>query len=138
MSKKTYQGGCHCGKVRYEVDLDLQAGSSQCNCSICHKTGAWGMNVDPSAFRLLAGEEDLSDYQFASRSGHHLFCKHCGVRSFGRFNVPQMGGPKVSINLRCLEGADLDGIPIRYFNGKENDWSAAMRPPVTAPAFTLT
>ena len=123
---KTYFGGCHCGKVRYRVDVDLSAGSNTCNCSICTKNGNRGTIVKPSAFELLSGEEHLTDYQFNTKSVHHLFCKHCGIRSFGRSNIPQIGGEIVSVNINCLEGLsdeELAAIPIIRFNGRDDDWS---------------
>jgi hypothetical protein len=123
--RKTHAGSCHCGAVRFETDLDLAAGTSKCNCSICRKQRAWSATVKPDAFRLLAGEADLSDYQFGSKQAHHLFCKHCGVRTFGRGHVPEIGGDYVAINVACLDDvpdAELAALPVRFLNGRDNDW----------------
>jgi hypothetical protein len=128
--KKTYAGSCHCGAVRFEVDLDLATRTTKCNCSICSKTRAWSAIVKPAAFRLLQGEDALSDYQFGSKSGHHLFCKQCGVRPFGRGYVEQIGGDFVSINLGALDTAsddELASAPVQFMNGRDNDWFNAPR-----------
>lgn len=123
--KRTYHGSCHCGRVRYEADIDPEAGTSRCNCSICTKQRAWNTTVKPQDFRLLAGKDDLADYQFGSKQGHHRFCKICGIAAFGEGYVEAIGGAFVSINVACLDDLtpeELARLPIRYMDGRHDNW----------------
>jgi hypothetical protein len=111
--------------VQYEADIDLAQGAGKCDCSICTKTRNWSALIKPDAFRLISGEDALSDYRFGSKQGAHLFCRHCGVRSFERGHVKEIGGDYVSVKLACLDGLDpreLAEVPVRYTNGRDNKW----------------
>jgi hypothetical protein len=126
--QKTYHGSCHCGAVRFEADLDLAQGTGRCNCSICTKARQWGVVARPEAFRLIAGEDALCDYQFGGRSMHHLFCRHCGVRPFGKGNLEVMGGEFYFVNVFCLddvEPIELIDAPLHFADGRHDNWRAA-------------
>jgi hypothetical protein len=110
---QTHTGRCHCGAVRFEIDTDFPE-LTRCDCSICRKKNALMVKVHESAFRLLAGEDALTDYQFHTHTAHHYFCKVCGIYPFHRKRVtPDYYG----INVYCLDDFDPDGIPVRMTVG---------------------
>jgi hypothetical protein len=109
-------GGCHCQKVRYEVNIAADAAMG-CNCSMCSKKGTLFSFVEPSAFTLKSGEDNLTDYQFNKHNIHHLFCKSCGVTSFAR-GTKRDGSPMIAINVRCLDGFDLDAVTVKMVDGR--------------------
>lgn len=113
---KLHTGGCHCGKVRYEVTAAIDSVAS-CNCSMCSRKGTLFTFVPATAFKLLSGEGELTDYLFNKRHIHHLFCKTCGVTSFARGAMPD-GTEMIAINARCLDDVDLDAVPLKKFDGK--------------------
>jgi hypothetical protein len=124
---KTFHGSCHCGAVRFECDLDLANGTSKCNCSVCRKGRFWKAIVMANAFRLRQGTDALSEYQFGGHVIHHLFCRHCGIKPFGHANVAELGGEFYAVNLACLDASDeeLASAPVRYEDGRNNDWQSA-------------
>ena len=116
MPTTTHHGSCHCGAVRYRVDIDLSRPVTQCNCSICSRTGALLSFVPADSFKLEKGEEVLTDYQFGRKNIHHYFCRVCGVRSFARGQGPK--GPMAAINTRCLEEVEATTLPVQQFDGR--------------------
>ena len=116
---KSYQGGCHCGKVRYQAKVDLESPVISCNCSMCGRSGTMLTFVPASQFTLLSGEDSLTDYQFNKNVIHHLFCKVCGVKSFAR-GKNKDGSDMVAINARCLDGVDLQSLKVHQFDGKSS------------------
>jgi hypothetical protein len=112
----THTGGCHCGKVRYEVTTDLGAPVMACNCSMCSKKGTLLSFVPSGDFKLLQGEDALTKYQFNKKVIDHLFCSTCGVTSFARGKKPD-GTPMIAINNRCIDGVDVEKLQIKHYDG---------------------
>jgi hypothetical protein len=115
-------GGCHCGAVRFAVDLPPAIEAQTCNCSMCEKVGFVHVIVPQSRFRLTAGEDRLSRYRFNTGLAEHLFCSVCGVKSFYR---PRSNPDGWSVNARCLDDADGLDIRIEAFDGKNWEANAA-------------
>ncbi len=113
---KTYTGGCHCGKVRYEATTDLGQVLS-CNCSICTTRGLLLSFVPAGQFSLASGEDALTDYQFNRKAIHHLFCSACGVESFARGTAPS-GAEMVALNVRCLDSVEISELTLTPFDGR--------------------
>jgi hypothetical protein len=127
LEPKNHQGSCHCGKVRFEVDVDATAGT-MCNCSVCTKLGAVSTLVKPAAFRLLEGEASLGAYEWGAKISRRFFCWECGVYCFGRGHLEEVGGDYVSVHLNCLDGIELTDVSLSYWDGRHDSWQAGPRP----------
>jgi hypothetical protein len=128
----TYRGSCRCGAIRFEADLDLSQGTTRCNCSFCFKSGWWGFLTRPESFRLLAGEDHIVKLG-TSPAAERPRCRACGIDPFGHGVVPELGGEYYSINVRCLDGIDLDGVLVRYLDGKHDTWAELAAIPYRDP-----
>jgi len=117
---KTYTGGCHCGKVRFEVDAAEEIVVSDCNCSICRMLGYLHLIVSKESFRLLKGDDDLTTYTFNTEVAQHYFCSDCGIKSF---YIPRSHPDAVSANARCLDEADMIEMKVEPFDGA--NWEVA-------------
>ena len=117
---QSYEGSCHCGRVRFRVQADLGL-ASVCNCSMYTKKGFVHLIVAPEQFELLAGAGDLTAYEFNTRVAKHRFCSHCGVHPF---YTPRSDPDKVDVNARCLEGVDVDTLEPHRFDGQ--NWEQAI------------
>lgn len=113
---QTYSGGCQCGKVRYEVDLELGEVIS-CNCSRCGRLGVLLAFAPISQFRLKSGEDDVTRYEFNKHLIHHYFCSTCGIQSFARGKKPD-GSELAAINVRCLDGVEVDSLKVKKVDGR--------------------
>jgi hypothetical protein len=117
----TYSGSCHCGKVRFRVTAELSH-VTNCNCSVCTKKGFVHLIVEPEQFELISGAEELTSYRFNTGVAEHKFCRHCGIHPF---YTPRSDPTKVDVNVRCLDGIDLERLTYHVFDGR--NWEQAIR-----------
>lgn len=119
---QTHPGGCHCGRVRFEVDAPGTLEVLDCTCSICRKTGFLHLIVPASRFRLLQGAEALTEYRFNTGTARHLFCRHCGIKSF---YVPRSHPDGVDVNARCLDEAARLAMRVQVFDDDDREAATA-------------
>jgi hypothetical protein len=111
----THAGGCHCGRVRFTAQAPAELTVVQCNCSICSKAGYLHLIVPAARFRLLRGADSLRDYQFNTRTAHHLFCTTCGIKSY---YVPRSHPDGYSVNARCLDQGTVTMLRVTEVDGR--------------------
>ena len=111
----THTGGCHCGRVRFEVDAPAILEADECDCSICQKSGYLHLLVAADCFRLLQGEDALQTYTFNTGIAKHYFCRHCGIKSF---YIPRSHPHGVSVNARCVDRDSVESLEVTPFDGQ--------------------
>lgn len=111
-----YKGSCHCGKVAFEVEGEIK-GVMACNCSICQRKGTLMWFVPRDKLRLLTPEQAAATYTFNKHLIKHRFCTVCGIHPYGEGTDPK-GNAMAAVNVRCLEGVDLEAIPVQHYDGR--------------------
>jgi len=109
-------GGCHCGRVRFEVLAPEALEVSECNCSMCSKSGYLHLLVPADRFKLISGVEVLTIYVFNTKTAKHLFCSVCGIKSF---YVPRSHPDGFSVNAQCLDRRGELALSVSQVNGRE-------------------
>jgi hypothetical protein len=115
---QTCKGGCHCGRISFEIEIPVDVTVHRCSCSICQQCGFLHLIVTKNRFKLLSGKDDLTEYRFHTGVARHLFCGHCGIKSF---YVPRSHPDSFSVNLNCLDLPDAVQVTIEDFDGR--NWS---------------
>lgn len=116
----THRGGCHCGAIRFEVVAPPELELHECNCSICSLNGFLHLIVPRDRFRLIRGQDSLSEYRFNTGVARHLFCRTCGIKSF---YVPRSNPEGYSVNFRCLDRENIRSFRVLPFDGQ--NWEAS-------------
>ena len=111
----THKGGCHCGRVRFEVDAPAELHIDDCNCSMCARTGFLHLIVPADRFRITQGRDALTEYTFNTGVARHLFCSHCGIKAF---YVPRSHPDGWSVNARCIDAGTVTGMRINAIDGR--------------------
>ncbi len=110
-----HRGGCHCGRVRFEIDAPADIAATQCNCSICRMTGFLHLFVRRDNFRLQSGGDAIETYTFNTGVAQHYFCRRCGIKSY---YVPRSHPDGISVNVNCLEADTINSLSVAPFDGR--------------------
>lgn len=124
----THKGGCHCGRVKFEVDAPADIVATECNCSICSMTGFLHLIVGQNDFRLLQGADDIETYAFNTGVARHIFCRYCGVKSY---YVPRSHPNGISVNINCLQPGTIASITSEPFDGRNWEKNISQLSPIS-------
>ena len=128
MTDVTHKGGCHCGRVRFEVDAPPSISATRCNCSICSMTGFVHLIVSRDRFRLLDGDDAIETYSFNTGVAQHYFCRYCGVKSY---YIPRSHPDGISVNVNCLRWDTIESVQISTFDGRNWERNISQLSPIS-------
>ena len=128
MSTIVHRGGCHCGRVEFEVDAPADVVATRCNCTICSMTGFLHLIVSQASFRLLSGEDAITTYTFNTGVAQHHFCSICGVKSY---YVPRSHPDGISVNVNCLQQETITSLTIEPFDGRNWEQNISQLSPIS-------
>ena len=97
----TVAGGCHCGAVRFSVDLPEGWLPHLCDCSLCGMKGSVLIDLPLDALEVTEGEEHLTLYTCNTGVAKHRFCSTCGIHPFHQLRSDPT---KFGVNAVCLDG----------------------------------
>ena len=123
-----HKGGCHCGRVEFEVSAPADIQATQCKWSICSMTGFLHLIVKREAFRLIRGQDDIATYTFNTGVAQHHFCRHCGVKSW---YVPRSHPDGVSVNVNCLRPDTIASVTVESFDGRNWEQNISQLSPIS-------
>lgn len=124
----THKGGCHCGRVEFEVDASADIAATLCNCSVCSMTGFLHLFVGRGEFRLIRGEDAITTYTFNTGVAQHYFCRYCGVKSY---YVPRSHPDGISVNVNCLQPGTIASITSEPFDGRNWEQNISHLSPIS-------
>jgi len=111
-----HQGGCHCGRIAFELDADVTE-AIECNCSMCRRRGSLLAFFPREALTLKTPDSDYATYRFNKALIGHHFCPDCGISPFMDGIHPRTGAPLAAVNVRCLPDVDLSQLKVTQVDG---------------------
>ena len=108
-----HSGGCHCGQVKFETDLNPML-SMQCNCSSCRRlTGSVNMGMYYQEDEVqFSGDQVYYEYEGGSGGSMKMvFCPKCYVRVSAR---PEILEGVVGMPLGTFDKAkEVEGLKLK-------------------------
>jgi hypothetical protein len=131
------KASCHCGAVSVRIERAPDY-INECNCSLCNSHGVWWGYFDPSEVEVT-GETRV--YRRADRDEPAVelhFCGVCGCTTHWTLLpafLKKVGENRCGVNMRLFDRASLEGIELRFPDGK--GWDGIGQWGFVRPAVTL-